>query len=327
MSESPLLSTIDLCKYFPLKQGFFSRQKGAVYSLDKASFQINKGTTLGVVGESGSGKTTLGRTLLKLYAPTSGKIYFQGSDITSISENKMLAFRKNMQMIFQDPLSSFNPRMRIKDILAEPFVIHKVCGKKEFQEKIKLLLEKVKLSANALERFPHEFSGGQKQRIAIARAIALNPSFIVADEPVSALDVSVRSQILNLMMELKRELNLTYLFISHDLSVVQHMSDYVAVMYLGRIVEYATSEELFSNPLHPYTKILMSCIPQPVVPKNKKIRNVIKGEAASPISPPSGCHFHPRCPIATEKCTKISPVLEAKKTTSVSAHDVACHYA
>jgi len=321
---SPLLEVRGLKKHFFENEGLFGRSE-IVYALDGVSFSLNEGQTLGLVGESGCGKTTLGRTLMKLYDPTEGQVIFNSTDITNLSNSKMRLIRKDMQMIFQDPFSSLNPRMTVSSLVGEPFLIHETNTRSQVKSKVAELLELVGLDpVSASRRYPHEFSGGQRQRIGIARAIALNPKLVIADEPVSALDVSIQSQILNLMAKLKKTLKLSYVFIAHDLAVVEHISDVVAVMYLGKIVEYADSEVLYKNPLHPYTKILIDSIPVPEV-GNKRRRAVIKGDVPSPLHPPSGCSFHPRCPLATNICREKSPEMKSYSNDQ-SKHDVACHH-
>lgn len=323
--QAPLLEVKGLKKHFPIKGGVLGRTVARVYAVDDVSFTMKHGQTLGLVGESGCGKSTLGRSVLRLYEPTAGSVVFDGVDVLALSPSDLRKKRRDMQIIFQDPFSSLNPRMTIGSILAEPFVIHKLGTGKEIQANVKRLLETVGLPAEASDRYPHEFSGGQRQRIGIARAIALNPKLIVADEPVSALDVSIQSQILNLLVDLRKKFNLSYLFVAHDLAVIEHISDVVAVMYLGKIAEYATSEDLYARPSHPYTKALISAIPVPDIEK-KSVRQILKGDVPSPISPPSGCYFHPRCPVATDKCKVDAPALR-NVGTDAKPHLAACHYA
>jgi oligopeptide transport system ATP-binding protein len=324
-TNAPLLTVSNLKKHFPIKGGVFGRTVARVFAVDDVSFSMKHGETLGLVGESGCGKSTLGRTVLRLYDPTSGTVNFDGVDLMSLSKNDLRKKRRDMQIIFQDPFSSLNPRMTVGSILAEPFQIHKLGTKKEIEANVKRLLGIVGLPAEAEARYPHEFSGGQRQRIGIARAIALNPKLIVADEPVSALDVSIQSQILNLLVDLRKQFKLSYLFVAHDLAVIEHISDTVAVMYLGKIVEYADGGDLYAKPLHPYTKALISAIPKPDV-DGKSERQILKGDVPSPINPPSGCHFHPRCPVATDKCKQVVPELRNLGTPQ-KPHLVSCHYA
>ncbi|MEX0940960.1 MAG: dipeptide ABC transporter ATP-binding protein [Pseudomonadales bacterium] len=305
-----LLSVRDVRKHFPILKGFLLRQAGAVKAVDGVSFDVFPGETLGLVGESGCGKSTLGRTLVRLYEPTSGSIRYKGQDFLSVEGEALRAMRQNIQMIFQDPFASLDPRMTVSRILAEPFKVHDICGASERQERAAMILQRVGLQTTHLNRYPHEFSGGQRQRISIARAIALNPELVIADEPVSALDVSIQAQILNLMRELQEEFKLTYVFISHDLSVVDHFCDRIAVMYLGKIVELATKDELFNHPKHPYTRALIDAIPR-VGAGKKQMKQVLTGEVPSPITPPSGCHFHPRCPKRFEGCDRGFPALQA----------------
>lgn len=316
-NEDKLIEIKNLKKYFPVKSGFKSTNVKAV---DDVSFYIKQGETLGLVGESGCGKTTLGRTILRLHEPTEGQILFHGEDITKVN---MYNLRRKMQIIFQDPYASLNPRMTVGDIIAEPLDIHKMYkNKAERQEKIYSLLKTVGLNREHANRFPHEFSGGQRQRIGIARALAVEPEFIVCDEPVSALDVSIQAQIVNMLEDLQQEKKLTYLFIAHDLSIVKHISNRIGVMYLGHLVELTTSKELYANPLHPYTKTLLSAIPiaDPKTSREKE-RIVLKGDIPSPINPPSGCPFRTRCPYATEICAKEKPVLKDYS----DGHLAACH--
>lgn len=320
MSPKELLKVEKLKKYFPVKSGVFSTVSNFVKAVDGIDLSVSEGETVGLVGESGCGKTTLGKTILKLLEPSEGEIYFEQQNITHLSPSNMRPFRKEMQIVFQDPYGSLNPRMKVESIVSEGLIIHQMAPKNERLGIIKELLNTVGLREDALPRYPHEFSGGQRQRIAIARALALRPKFIVCDEPISALDVSVQAQIINLFIELQEKFKLTYLFISHDLRVVRHISDRVAVMYLGKIVELSASRELYKNPLHPYTKILISSVPI-ADPEKSREPSVLKGDVPSPINPPSGCSFHPRCPIAVEKCKTHEPELRDLG----SGHFVSCH--
>ncbi|MEM1557927.1 MAG: ATP-binding cassette domain-containing protein [Thermoproteota archaeon] len=328
MESDEIIKVCDLVKYFPVyvRSIIFRKQIGVVHAVDHVSFTIRKGETLGLVGESGSGKTTVGKTILYLIPPTSGQIFFNGMDVNRIfkekDKKKILEFRRNVQMIFQNPYGSLNPRMTVYDIIAEPFRTHKHVPKKEWEERVYKLLKMVGLEEYHAERYPHEFSGGQRQRICIARAIAVEPQLIVADEPVSSLDVSVRAQILNLLQELQIKQGLSYLYISHDLSSVRQISHKVAVMYLGQIVELAATDELYSHPLHPYTMALLSAIPIPD-PEKKMARIVLPGEVPSAINPPPGCRFHLRCKYAIDKCKNEEPKLRELR----SDHFVACHLA
>ena len=318
--DKTLLRVQNLKKYFPVRKGLFSKVVAHVKAVDDISFDIAPGETLGLVGESGCGKTTAGRTILRLVEPTSGRVDFEGTDIASLDGAALRAARRNMQIIFQDPYSSLNPRMTIGAIIAEGLTIHGIGTRAERMDKVKETLERVGLTPLYINRYPHEFSGGQRQRIGRAPALALNPRFIVCDEPVSALDVSVQSQVVNLLVELKEKFNIAYLFISHDLSVVKYVSDRVAVMYLGEIVETAKSEELMEKPLHPYTKALMTAVPVPD-PNRKRERILLPGEIPSPLNPPPGCRFHPRCPVAIQgKCSTVKPDLK-----DYGGHQVACH--
>lgn len=303
----PLVEVKNLKKYFSTRKGVFGQKKSVVKAVDNVSFTIQKGETLGLVGESGCGKSTTGRMLMQLLEPTEGQIVFEGKDLSKLNKSEIRSARKNFQMIFQDPYASLNPRMKIKDIINEPLIIHGY-DKEQRERRVNELLDIVGLSPAQGDRYPHEFSGGQRQRIGIARALAISPKLIIADEPVSALDVSIQSQILNLLKDLQNEFHLTYLFISHNLSVVEHISDRVGVMYLGKIVEIADQETLYKNPLHPYTKSLLSAVPVPD-PKIKRERIILKGDIPSPANPPSGCTFHTRCPFATERCRQEVPTL------------------
>jgi oligopeptide/dipeptide ABC transporter ATP-binding protein len=317
--SKPLVEIQNLKKYFPVRKGLLQSVVGHVKAVDDVSFTINEGETLGLVGESGCGKTTVGRTLLRLYEPTSGRIFFDGRDVTELSGAPLRNLRRDMQIVFQDPFSSLNPRMTIKSIVEEGLVIHRVGTRKDRLRRVEEVLTRVGLDTSYINRYPHEFSGGQRQRISIARALMLNPRFIVLDEPISALDVSIQSQIINLLNDLKQEFKLTYLFISHDLSVVEYISDRVAVMYLGEIVETATSEQLYKSPLHPYTKALLSSVPS-IDPANKQKRMILEGDVPSPINPPSGCRFHPRCPLAMDICKHQDP-----GPLNIEGHVVRCH--
>lgn len=317
--SKPLVEIQHLKKYFPVRKGLLQTVVGHVKAVDDVSFTINEGETLGLVGESGCGKTTVGRTLLRLYEPTSGRILFSGHDVTNLSGAPLRALRRDMQIVFQDPFSSLNPRMTVRSIVEEGLVIHRVGTRKERLKRVDEVLTRVGLDTSYVNRYPHEFSGGQRQRISIARALMLNPKFIVLDEPISALDVSIQSQIINLLNDLKQEFKLTYLFISHDLSVVEYISDRVAVMYLGEIVETASSAQLYKNPLHPYTKALLSSVPS-IDPNNKQKRVILEGDVPSPINPPSGCRFHPRCPLAMDICKHKDPA-----PLVLDGHYVRCH--
>ncbi|MGH2533718.1 MAG: ABC transporter ATP-binding protein [Thermomicrobiales bacterium] len=321
--SEPLLTVKDLVMHFPLTQGIiFQRKVGAVQAVDGVSFEVKRGETLGLVGESGCGKSTTGRAILQLYKPTAGEVVFQGKDLTKLDGGDMRRMRRHLQMIFQDPYASLNPRMTVGNIISEPMQIHHLVAKNERTQRVQELLETVGLNPYFANRYPHEFSGGQRQRIGIARALAANPDFIVADEPVSALDVSIQAQIVNLMEDLQNQFGLTYLFIAHDLSVVKHISNRVAVMYLGKIVEMAERTELYEEPLHPYTKALLSAvpIPDPVIEKRRE-RIILSGDVPSPINPPSGCHFHTRCPYSMEVCKQVDPIFSDQG----NGHFVACH--
>jgi peptide/nickel transport system ATP-binding protein/oligopeptide transport system ATP-binding protein len=307
-----MIQVKDLVKYFPVRGGLMQRVVAWVQAVDNVSFTVRQGETVGLVGESGCGKTTVGRTILRLIEPTSGNVIFDGVEIFKLRGHELKEMRRNMQIIFQDPYSSLDPRMPIGESVAEGLKIHNVGTSHQRFETVIEMLRKVGLEDYHARRYPHEFSGGQRQRIGIARALALQPKFIVADEPVSALDVSIQSQVLNILKELQREFGLTYLFIAHNLSVVEHISDRVAVMYLGKVVEFADRRELFLNPLHPYTKALMSAIPIPD-PKIKRERIILQGDVPSPLNPPSGCRFHPRCPVAFERCSIDEPIYKEVK--------------
>ncbi|WP_346216968.1 dipeptide ABC transporter ATP-binding protein [Caldifermentibacillus hisashii] len=314
-----LLEVKNLKTYYPVKGGFFRRTVANVKAVDDVSFEIKKGETLGLVGESGCGKSTTGRTILRLINPTDGQIIFDGKDITNIQGRALREARKDFQMVFQDPYASLNPMQMIGDIVSEPLKNFGKSNKKALKEEVMDLLNRVGLPEDAYEKYAHEFSGGQRQRIGIARALALKPKLIVADEPVSALDVSVQSQVLNLLKELQKDFGLTYLFIAHDLSVVKHMSDRIGVMYLGNIVEIADRNSIYNEPLHPYTQALISAIPEPD-PRKSKERIVLKGDVPSPVNPPSGCPFHTRCPMAKEECSIAKPTLKEVRP----GHQVAC---
>lgn len=321
MSEA-LIEVTDLKKYFPITGGVFQRTVGNVKAVDGVSFSINRGESFGLVGESGCGKSTVGRTLLRLLEKTDGKVVFKGQDIHKLSKDKMRGMRPKMQIVFQDPFSSLNPRIKVGEAIGEALLDHGLVNRKDLKERVIETLKICGLSDYHYDRFPHEFSGGQRQRIGIARALILNPEFIVADEPVSALDVSIQAQIINLLSDLQKEKQLTYLFISHDLSVVEHLCDRIGVMYLGSMVEMASKEELFRNPLHPYTKALLSAVPVPD-PLAKRDRIVLKGDIPSPANPPSGCKFHTRCPMASDLCKQQVP----EYRNMGDNHFVACHFA
>lgn len=319
-NTQPLLEVKNLKKYFDIKGGIFSRTIGTVKAVDDVSFSVNKGEVLGLVGESGCGKSTTGRSILRLIEPTSGEIFFEGSDITKISDEEMRKLRRDMQIVFQDPYASLNPRHTVEKILSEPLIVHGIGDKQERQRKVNEMLEVVGLSSFHAKRYPHQFSGGQRQRIGIARALMVNPKLIIADEPVSALDVSIQSQVLNLMQDLKKAFNLTYIFIAHDLSVVKHISDRVGVMYLGRLVELTSKDDLYENPKHPYTQALLSAVPI-VDPDIKKERILLTGDIPSPSNPPTGCAFHTRCSACMDICKVERPVLK----DLANGHFVSCH--
>jgi oligopeptide transport system ATP-binding protein len=319
MNENELIRVEGLKKYFDISHSFLSRDKKVVKAVDGVSFHINKGETLGIVGESGCGKSTMGRLLLRLIEPSEGKIFFQGKELTSLKGKELKRERKDFQMVFQDPHASLNPRMTIREIIEEPIETHGLYSGKR-NDKIREILDAVGIPASYLDRYPHEFSGGQRQRIGIARALAVQPKFIVADEPVAALDVSIQAQILNLLIDLQKEFGLTYLFIAHDLGVVQYVSNRIGVMYLGQLVELSDSERLYNRPLHPYTQALLSAIPisDPFI-KRERIR--LNGEIPSPVNPPQGCRFHTRCPLATDECRTVTPIFREVE----DGHFVACH--
>ncbi|MGB9298029.1 MAG: dipeptide ABC transporter ATP-binding protein [Pseudolabrys sp.] len=314
------LEVRDLKKHFPIRKGLLQYAGGTVFAVDGVSFTIRTGETLGLVGESGCGKSTVGRAILRLIEPTAGSIRVDGSDITHLSKTELRPYRRQMQIIFQDPFSSLDPRMSAGDIVAEPLRVHDVASGAAVREQVAALFERVGLRKAQMNSYPHQFSGGQRQRIGIARALALQPKLIIGDEPVSALDVSIQAQVLNLMMDLQRDLGLAYLFISHNLAVVEHISHHIAVMYLGRIVEYTDNRTLFTQPLQPYTEQLLLAVPVPD-PRVKRQKRVLQGDVPSPINPPPGCHFHTRCPYAVERCRVESPVLREVKP----GHMVACH--
>ncbi|MFD1204438.1 MULTISPECIES: dipeptide ABC transporter ATP-binding protein [Sporosarcina] len=320
MSTKPLLKVENLKKHFPVKKGLFGKTVGYVKAVDDVSFYVNEGETLGIVGESGCGKSTTGRVLMRLLEPTEGEVEFDGKSLTSLSSEEMRKTRRDIQMVFQDPYASLNPRHTIGKILEEPLIVHGVKDQKERKRKVREFLEIVGLSEFHAKRYPHQFSGGQRQRIGIARALMTNPKLIIADEPVSALDVSIQAQVLNLMQDLQKEFNLTYIFIAHDLGVVRHISDRVGVMYLGKMVEIADSEQLYDKPLHPYTQALLSAVPVPD-PDYQKEQIPIEGDIPNPANPPTGCTFHTRCPFKMDICTKVVP----KLVDHSKGHSVACH--
>jgi oligopeptide/dipeptide ABC transporter ATP-binding protein len=316
----PLLDVKDLKKYFPIKGGIFSKTIGYVYAVDGVNFYLHEGESLGLVGESGCGKSTTARAILRLIDPTEGKIFFEGKDICQFDHKEMRSVRRNMQIVFQDPYASLDPRRTVEQIVGEPLDVFHISTKKERRERIAYLLKKVGLSPEHARRYPHEFSGGQRQRIGIARALALNPKLIIGDEPVSALDVSIQAQVINLLEDIQKEFKLSYIIIAHDLAVVEHICDRIAVMYLGRIVELAKDKDLYTSPIHPYTIALLSAVPIPD-PNISKKRIILEGDVPSPIRPPEGCHFHTRCPRKKEVCEKTVP----KLTEIKEGHFVACH--
>ncbi|WP_124726632.1 ABC transporter ATP-binding protein [Staphylospora marina] len=315
-----LLKVEGLKKVFPVRGGIFGRKVGEIVAVDDVSFTVRRGETLGLVGESGCGKSTTGRSILRLYEPTAGKVEFEGRDLLSLDEEEMRKARRDLQMVFQDPFASLNPRMKVAEILEEPLIVHGIGTAAERKEQVRELLSVVGLDKTHGSRYPHQFSGGQRQRIGIARALSTRPKLIVADEPVSALDVSIQSQVLNLMMDLQEQFELTYIFIAHDLSVVKHISNRVGVMYLGRVVELADRNELYEKPLHPYTQALLSAVPVPD-PEAKRERIILKGDVPSPANPPKGCAFHPRCPHVMDICKEVRPAFEDQG----GGHFVACH--
>ena len=319
-ANAPVIEVKDLKKHFPIKKGLLRRTVGHVYAVDGVSFSVKSGETLGLVGESGCGKTTAGRAVLRLTEPTSGSIQVDGKEIIGLSKSELRPYRRQMQIIFQDPFSSLNPRQTAGDIVGEPLLVHGVANTKERQEQVSALFARVGLRPAQMSNYPHQFSGGQRQRIGIARALALGPKLIVGDEPVSALDVSIQAQVINLLMDLQRERQLSYLFISHNLAVVEHISHQIAVMYLGRIVEYADTRSIFTRAQHPYTEALLSAVPVPD-PAVKRQKRVLQGDVPSPVNPPSGCHFHTRCPYAEARCKVEAPPLRE----IAPGHHVSCH--
>jgi oligopeptide/dipeptide ABC transporter ATP-binding protein len=318
--QPPVLEVEKLSKHFPVRKGLLRRTIGHVYAVDEVSFSIGSGETLAPVGESGCGKTTVGRTILRLIEPTAGSIRLDGRDVTRLGKMEMRPFRRQMQIIFQDPFSSLNPRKRVGDIVGEPLKVHGLATRQERRQQVADLFERVGLRRAQMDNFPHQFSGGQRQRIGVARALALNPRLIIGDEPVSALDVSIQAQVINLLTDLQRDLKLSYLFISHNLAVVEHISHRIAVMYLGRIVEYTDKVTLFTRPLHPYTEALLAAVPVPD-PAIKRVKRVVQGDVPSPLNPPPGCRFHTRCPYMVARCKEEVPALREVEP----GHHVACH--
>ena len=317
------LGVRDLVKFYPLRGGIFSRKIGMVQAVQGVSFDLAKGETLGLVGESGCGKSTLARVIIQLEKPTSGDVIFKGRNLAGLSRKELFPVRRQIQIIFQDPYSSLNPRMTVGEIIRDPLIVHKQGSRGEQNSKTKHLVSCVGLSPDVLDRYPHEFSGGQRQRVGIARSLALDPELIIADEPVSSLDVSVQSQVLNLLVSLQKEFGLTYIFISHDLSVVEYLSDRIMIMYLGKIVETGAAKEIFSHPAHPYTRALMEAIPVPDPARGEK-KIILKGETPSPVNPPSGCAFHPRCPYVIKECREVIPLLEPLDSDKSADHLCAC---
>jgi oligopeptide/dipeptide ABC transporter ATP-binding protein len=317
---TPLIEVSGLKKHFPIRKGILRRTVGQVHAVDGINFSIAEGETLALVGESGCGKSTVGRAVLRLIEPTAGSVMVKGREIVGLGKQEMRPLRRQMQIVFQDPFSSLNPRIRVGEIVGEPLKVHGVGDKQEREARVAALFAKVGLRPAQMVNYPHQFSGGQRQRVSIARALALDPGFIVADEPVSALDVSIQAQVINLLMDLQRDMRLSYLFISHNLAVVEHISHRVAVMYLGRIVEYADKTDLFARPQHPYTEALLAAVPLPD-PALRRTKHRVEGDVPSPIKPPPGCHFHPRCPYAEVRCRVEAPVLK----TVAPGHEVACH--
>jgi oligopeptide/dipeptide ABC transporter ATP-binding protein len=320
MDKPPIVEVSGLRKFFPIRKGLLRRKVGDVRAVDGVSFSIAAGETLGLVGESGCGKSTVGRAVLRLIEPSAGSVKIGGQDLTTVNKRDLRALRRRMQIVFQDPFSSLNPRIKVGQIVGEPLKVHGIGNKRERDAKVAQLFQRVGLRPAQMNNYPHQFSGGQRQRVSIARALALDPGFIVADEPVSALDVSIQAQVINLLMDLQRERGLSYLFISHNLAVVEHISHNVAVMYLGRIVEYADKTSLFAKPLHPYTEALLAAVPLPD-PTLKRTKHRVEGDVPSPIAPPPGCHFHPRCPYAEARCKTEVPALRDVSP----GRQVACH--